>query len=169
MHLHSLLVIIRICTQVGKKKSYFKLCCVHASKQYWLTRQKSSSPEFHAHAHTDTPSLGLSCRLPSTGNYFHPQTVTRNCYPWGWQTRTPTYTQAHTRYQPAECRFWASACVALVLTLVLIPSYTVAILLNAPQWLRGHWSLPDHGGHTYKDVHTHTHLHHFTRTKLLVP
>lgn len=36
-----------------------------------------------------TPSQVLSCRLPSTGNYFLPQTVTRNCYPRGSHKHRP--------------------------------------------------------------------------------
>lgn len=55
----------------------------------------------------------------------------------------------------------------MVLTLVLIPSYTVAILLNAPRWLRGHWSLPDNATPTHKGMHTHTGLPGLG--KLLVP
>lgn len=58
---------------------------------------KSSSPKFHAHTHTNTPSLGLSSRLPSTGNYFRPHTVTRNCYPWGWHIHTHSSTHTRTR------------------------------------------------------------------------
>ena len=72
-------------------------------------------------------------------------------------TQTHTHTSAHTHCKPAECWFWASACAALVLTRALIPSYTVAILLNAPWWLRGHWALPGHAGRAHTDVRAHTH------------
>lgn len=120
------------------KKKCNKKCSDKKSTQMYMQVNSDRSSKFHAHPHRC--ALGLSCRPPSTGNYFHPHTVTRRGYPWGCNA-FPHKTE------PAACWFRA-------LTLLLILSSTVTILLNALWWPHGHWSWSGHAGHSRKRQHS---------------